>query len=224
MTDPADPAAMRRAYLRGRLDDADPEADAEATTPGHWLDLFRLWFGDAASDPAIVEANAMQLATASADGRPAVRTVLLKGVDERGIVFYTNLDSAKGRDIAANPRAAVVFAWLAHERQVRLTGAVHPVSAAETDAYFASRPRGSQLGAWASPQSEVVSSRAELERRVAEIEQRFTGRPVPTPPRWGGLRIEPDEVEFWQGRADRLHDRLRYRRAGTDWLRERLAP
>lgn len=215
-----EPAEMRRAYLRGRLDDADDPA----ATPGHWLELFRLWFSDAANDPAIVEANAMQLATASADGRPAVRTVLLKGFDERGLVFYTNLDSAKGRDIAGNPRAAAVFAWLGHERQVRLSGPVQPVSAAEADAYFASRPRGSQLGAWASPQSQVVSSRAELERLAAQVAQRFGDEPVPTPPRWSGLRIVPDEVEFWQGRADRLHDRLRYRRDGDGWVRERLAP
>jgi len=215
-----DPAGMRRSYLRGRLEDAD----SPAATPAHWLELFRLWFSDAATDPAIVEANAMQLATASADGRPAVRTVLLKGVDERGFVFYTNLDSAKGRDIADNPRASAVFAWLAHERQVRVSGAVEPVSTEETDAYFATRPRGSQIGAWASPQSAVVSSRAELEQRVAELERRFAEVPVPRPPRWGGLRITPAEVEFWQGRADRLHDRLRYRRTGTDWVRERLAP
>jgi pyridoxamine 5'-phosphate oxidase len=215
-----DPAEMRRTYLRGRLDDAD----SPAATPAHWLELFRLWFSDAANDPAIVEANAMQLATATADGRPSVRTVLLKGFDERGLVFYTNLDSAKGRDLTANPRAAVVFAWLAHERQVRVSGAAQPVEDAETDAYFASRPRGSQIGAWASPQSEVVPARAVLEQRAAEAERRFAEVPVPTPPRWGGLRIVPAEVEFWQGRADRLHDRLRYRLDGGDWVRERLAP
>ncbi len=183
-----------------------------------------MWFADAAADPAVIEANAMQLATASADGRPSVRTVLLKGLDERGLVFYTNLDSAKGRDLAGNPRAAVVFAWLAHERQVRVSGDVVAISAGETDAYFASRPRGSQIGAWVSPQSSVLSSRAELERAAADAELRFTGAAVPTPPRWGGLRIEPDEVEFWQGRADRLHDRLRYRLDGGGWVRERLAP
>ncbi|HEY2167631.1 MAG TPA: pyridoxamine 5'-phosphate oxidase [Jatrophihabitantaceae bacterium] len=218
-----DPAGMRRAYLHARLDDIDDIDDPDAL-PRHWLELFRVWFADAAADPAVIEANAMQLATASADGRPSVRTVLLKGLDERGLVFYTNLDSAKGRDLAGNPRAAVVFAWLAHERQVRVSGDVVAISAGETDAYFASRPRGSQIGAWVSPQSSVLSSRAELERAAADAELRFTGAAVPTPPRWGGLRIEPDEVEFWQGRADRLHDRLRYRLDGGGWVRERLAP
>lgn len=214
-----DPADMRRTYLRGRLD--DPE---HALTSHTWLDQFRLWFEDAGADPAVVEANAMQVATADADGKPSVRTVLLKGFDERGIVFFTNYDSAKARDIAANPHAAAVFAWLVHERQVRFSGPVERVSAAETDAYFASRPRGSQLGAWASPQSEAVSSRAELEQAYADAETRFAGVPVPTPPHWGGYRIEPRAVEFWQGRTDRLHDRLRYRHEADRWVIERLGP
>jgi pyridoxamine 5'-phosphate oxidase len=219
MTPMSDPADMRRGYLHGRLD--DPE---HALTAHTWLDQFTLWFDDAAVDPAVVEANAMQVATVGADGKPSVRTVLLKGLDARGIVFFTNYDSAKGRDIEANPNAAAVFAWLAHERQVRFGGPIVQVSAAETDAYFASRPRGSQLGAWASPQSEIVTSREELERAYAEVEARFAGGPVPTPPRWGGYRIAPQYVEFWQGRADRLHDRLRYRHDGRRWLIERLAP
>jgi pyridoxamine 5'-phosphate oxidase len=212
----SDPAAMRRRYLRGTLD--------ETPSSRSWLEQFGLWFEGAADDPAVVEANAMQLATAGADGRPSVRTVLLKGFDERGLVFYTNYRSAKARELQVTPFAAVVFAWLAHERQVRVSGSVTRVASEETDAYFASRPRGSQVGAWASPQSEVVSSRAELEAAVAEIEHRFAGMDVPTPPNWGGYRIEPSSVEFWQGRPDRLHDRLRYRRDGERWAVERLAP
>jgi pyridoxamine 5'-phosphate oxidase len=219
MTPMSDPADMRRGYLHGRLDDSE-----HALTSHTWLDQFTLWFDDASADPAVVEANAMQVATVGADGTPSVRTVLLKGFDARGIVFFTNYDSAKGHDIAANPNAAAVFAWLPHERQVRFGGPIVQVSAAETDAYFASRPRGSQLGAWASPQSEIVASREELERAYADVEARFAGGPVPTPPHWGGYRIAPEYVEFWQGRADRLHDRLRYRHDGQRWVIERLAP
>jgi pyridoxamine 5'-phosphate oxidase len=220
-----DPAAMRRDYLHGHLD--------ESTVPRGWLEQFQLWFADASADPAITEANAMQVATVGADGRPSVRTVLLKGFDERGVVFYTNFDSAKARDLEANPQAAAVFAWLAHERQVRISGQVSRVDQAQTDAYFASRPRGSQIGAWASPQSTVIAARSVLEDAVTEIETRFAGREVPTPPDWGGFRIEPQCVEFWQGRADRLHDRLRYRSVsgavgqlgeGGGWTIERLAP
>ena len=214
-----DPAAMRRGYLRGRLD------DPEHTMSSHsWLDQFRLWFEDASNDPAVVEANAMQLATVDDAGHPSVRTVLLKGLDERGIVFYTNYGSAKGRELSRTPYAAAVFAWLPHERQVRVSGAVQRVAQDETDDYFAHRPRGSQLGAWASPQSEVVASRADLERAYADVERRFAGGAVPTPPHWGGFRITPAAVEFWQGRADRLHDRLRYRHDGDRWVIERLAP
>jgi pyridoxamine 5'-phosphate oxidase len=189
-----------------------------------WLEQFRLWFEAACNDPSIVEPNAMQVATVGADGRPSVRTVLLKGLDERGIVFYTNYESPKARDLEVNPHAAAVFAWLAHERQVRISGPVSRVDQAETDAYFASRPRGSQLGAWASPQSSVIESRQALERAVADIDARFAGQDVPTPPHWGGLRIAPRSVEFWQGRPDRLHDRLRYRGDGERWVTERLAP
>jgi pyridoxamine 5'-phosphate oxidase len=214
-----DPAAMRRGYLRGRLDDPAHTLDTHG-----WLEQFRLWFEDAAVDPAVVEANAMQVATVNAAGHPSVRTVLVKGFDERGIVFFTNYESAKGHDLAAHPYAAAVFAWLPHERQVRFAGPAHPVSREETDAYFASRPRGSQLGAWSSPQSQVVGSRADLERAYADVEARFADGAVPSPPFWGGYRIEPEVVEFWQGRADRLHDRLRYRADGSDWVIERLAP
>ena len=212
----SDPAEMRRAYLRGQLD--------ETTVSRTWLDQFRLWFDAATADPAVLEPNAMQLATVGAGGHPSVRTVLLKGVDERGLVFYTNYESDKARDLDARPYAAVVFVWHAQERQIRVSGPVARVSADETAEYFAGRPRGSQVGAWASPQSRVIASRATLEDAVAEIEQRFEGADVPVPPHWGGYRIEPVAVEFWQGRADRLHDRLRYRRDDGLWVLERLAP
>lgn len=212
----SDPAGMRRAYLRGELD--------ESVVSDSWLDQFRLWFDAAAADPAVLEPSAMQLATVGADGRPSVRTVLLKGLDGHGIVFYTNYESAKAVDLAANPAAAAVFVWLAHERQVRFEGDVAVMSADETAAYFDSRPRGSQIGAWASPQSRVIASRGELEARVLEIETRFEGEDVPVPPHWGGYRLTPLVVEFWQGRADRLHDRLRYRRSEDKWVLERLAP
>lgn len=213
-----DPAALRRRYARGSLSEEDV-ADG-------WLAQFERWFDAAVADPAVVEANAMSLATADATGRPAVRVVLVKGVDERGIVFYTNYGSAKAGDLHANPQAAAVFAWLAHERQVRISGPVSKTSRAETEAYFASRPRESQLGAWASAQSSVVGSRAELEASLAHVSERFAGGPVPAPPHWGGYRIAPLIVEFWQGRPGRLHDRIRFRRDTLDagWLRERLAP
>jgi pyridoxamine 5'-phosphate oxidase len=211
-----DPAGLRAMYTRGTLD----ETDLAAT----WAQQLRLWFDTAAADPAVLEPNAIQLATAGADGQPTVRTVLAKGIDEQGIVFFTNYRSAKARDLAANPRASVAFVWLAHQRQVRLTGPVSKVERAETEAYFASRPRDSQIGAWASPQSEVVASRAALDQLAAEAEARFGTGDVPAPPHWGGFRLTPVAVEFWQGRTGRLHDRIRYRQDGGDWLRERLAP
>jgi pyridoxamine 5'-phosphate oxidase len=211
-----DPAGLRARYTRGALDEADL-ADT-------WLAQLRLWFDAAVADPTIVEANAIQLATADGSGRPAVRTVLAKGIDERGIVFYTNYESAKARDLAANPRAAAVFVWVAHQRQVRLAGAVERTSREETEAYFATRPRESQIGAWASPQSRPVASRAELDELAAEVAERFADGAIPAPAHWGGYRLIPDEVEFWQGRVGRLHDRIRFRLAGDTWVRERLAP
>lgn len=207
---------MRRAYQRGRLDETSVRAG--------WLEQFQAWFAEAAADPAVVEPNAMQLATVDAAGRPSVRTVLLKGLDARGLVFYTNYDSAKGQDLAIHPYAAVVFTWQAHERQVRLSGPATPVERAETEAYFAGRPRGSQLAAYVSPQSQPVASRAVLEQAVLDAARQFEGHPVPTPPNWGGYRLAPDVVEFWQGGADRLHDRIRMRRDGERWTVERLAP
>lgn len=209
-------AALRRSYTQDHLDD-----DAVAPT---WPEQLRAWFEQAAADPAVVEPNAIQLATADATGHPAVRTVLVKALDERGIVFYTNYESAKGRDLAANPYASAVFAWLPQQRQVRLSGPVTQVPRSETDAYFATRPRESQIGAWASPQSEVVPDRAALDARVTAVEDEFGDDAIPAPPHWGGFLLAPDAVEFWQGRPGRLHDRIRFRRGGADWTRERLAP
>lgn len=184
---------------------------------------FDRWFQEAEA-AKVIEPNAMTLATATADGTPSARTVLLKGVDGRGFVFFTNYESRKGRELAANARASLVFPWLALERQVIVAGTVASVSREETDAYFQSRPLGSQLGAWASAQSTVVPSRASLEDNLKAIETRYAGTRVPTPPHWGGYRVAPLTVEFWQGRRNRLHDRLRYRRAGEAWVIERLAP
>jgi pyridoxamine 5'-phosphate oxidase len=207
---------MRGLYAAPTLDETDLAAG--------WLAQFERWLDEAIATP-LPEPNAMVLATADADGRPSARTVLLKVVDERGFVFYTNLESRKGRDLAANPHAALVFPWTQLHRQVIVTGAVEPVDDAEADAYFASRPRGSRLGALASPQSQVIPSRAVLDGARADLEERYPdGAEIPRPPHWSGRRVVPDAVEFWQGRADRLHDRLRYRRDGDDWIVERLAP
>jgi pyridoxamine 5'-phosphate oxidase len=172
----------------------------------------------------LVLPNTMALATATPDGRPSARMLLLKGLDERGFTFYTNYESQKGTELATNPHAALVFYWAELERQVRVTGRAERVSRAESEAYFRTRPFGSRLGAWASPQSEVISSRAVLEDRVRELSLEYLGENVPLPPFWGGFRLYPDEVEFWQGRGNRLHDRFRYRRQGNDWIVERLAP
>jgi pyridoxamine 5'-phosphate oxidase len=209
-------AAMRHAYQRDGLDEGALAAD--------WLTQFRRWLADAVR-AALAEPNAMVLATATTDGRPSARTVLLKGVDERGFVFYTHHTSRKGTELAANPVASLVFPWHPMQRQVIIGGAVERVDDAESDAYFASRPYGSRLGALASPQSAVIGSRAELETARAELAARYPeGTPVPRPASWGGLRVVPDTVEFWQGRPDRLHDRLRFRRAGGGWVVERLGP
>ena len=207
---------MRRDYTeRGPLLEADLAAG--------WAAQFAAWFAEAAAY-GLPEPNAMIVATADRAGHPSARTVLLKGYDARGFVFYTNYTSRKGTEAAANPYASLVFPWFPMQRQVLVSGSVERVSRAETEAYFATRPRGSQLGAWASPQSQVVADRAAVEAGLAEVVARFGDGPVPAPPHWGGLRVVPETVEFWQGRTSRLHDRLRYRREADRFVVERLAP
>lgn len=212
-----DLTSIRRAYEAGEL--------TEQLLAPRWPEQLQRWYDQAAADERITDPNAMQVATAGADGAPDIRTVLARGFDEAGVVFYTNYDSAKGRQLANNALAAGVFAWLPMERQVRFRGPVARVSRAETEAYFASRPRGSQLATWASPQSSVLSGRDRLDERLAEVIERFGDAPIQAPPNWGGYRINVSEMEFWQGRQFRLHDRLRYRRAlDGNWVIERLAP
>lgn len=196
-----------------------PEA-AEDADP---IDLFRVWF-DAAGESGILLPESVALATATADGVPSVRMVLLKDVDARGFVFFTNYGSQKARELEANPRAALCFHWAILERQVRVAGPVERVTSEESEAYFRTRGRGSQLGAWASRQSEPLASREDLERRAREVEERFGGGDVPLPPFWGGYRLEPARIEFWQGRANRLHDRLVFLREGEGWTTQRLHP
>jgi pyridoxamine 5'-phosphate oxidase len=206
---------MRREYAREGLAEADVDADPVVQ--------FGRWF-EQAEQGGLLEPHAMTLATATPDGRPSARMVLLRGFDERGFCFYTNYQSRKGDELAANPRAALVFWWDKLERQVRIEGRVERTSRAESEAYFSSRPPGSQLSAAASPQSRVIDGRATLERRVTELATGQRDGQVPLPEFWGGYRLAHEVVEFWQGRPNRLHDRLRYRRAGSGWKLERLAP
>lgn len=191
-----------------------------ATTP---IQQWHRWYDDAV-EAGVAEPNAMTVSSNDAEGQPDARVVLAREVNDEGIVFYTNYESAKGVQLAGAPFASAVFAWLDLHRQVRVRGEIEVVSSEESDAYFASRPRESQIGAWASAQSQVITGREELEAAVVEMTQRFMGGDVPRPPHWGGLRIVPSTVEFWQGRPSRLHDRFRYAWAGTQWSISRLAP
>jgi pyridoxamine 5'-phosphate oxidase len=205
---------LRVDYKRAALGEHD--------VAGNPFDQFARWFDEAVA-AGIPEPNAMTLATVDATGQPSARIVLLKGVDARGLVFHTNYDSRKGRELAADPHVALLFFWVELERQVRIEGTTQRVSPAESDAYFAERPRASRLAAWASPQSEPIPDRAWLEAQVVAVEARFASD-VPRPPNWGGVRVVPDRFEFWQGRQSRLHDRLVWSREGDRWTIERLAP
>lgn len=208
-------ANIRHDYQLRGLQEADLDADP--------LKQFRLWFDDV-REAGISEANAMLLSTVH-EGRPSGRIVLLKDLDERGFSFFTNYGSKKGQQMEANPQVALTFFWKELERQVRIEGTITKTSEQESNEYFAVRPRGSQIGAWASPQSEVIPDRAYLEQKTLELEARFEGRPVPRPGHWGGYRVVPDYVEFWQGRPSRLHDRLAYtKQADGTWKIERLSP
>jgi pyridoxamine 5'-phosphate oxidase len=210
-----DLARMRLEYARDGLDE-----QAAGDDP---LALFDRWLDDAV-EAGVHEPNAMALATATPQGRPSSRIVLLKGLDDRGLVFFTGYESRKGRELAANPWAAATMLWHPLQRQVRIEGSVTRVPSDESDAYFASRPRGSQIGAVASPQSQPIPDRRTLEQRVADVEQAATGHDIVRPPQWGGYRITVESIEFWQGRVSRLHDRLLFTRGPGGWDRERLAP
>jgi pyridoxamine 5'-phosphate oxidase len=217
--DRLDVARMRRSY------DPTDAGLREDTLPAHWLPQFEAWLADAVDEP-LPEPNAMIVASAGADARPSARTVLLKGVSEDGFTFFTNYASRKGVELTANPYASLVFPWFAMRRQVIVTGTAERVPREATEAYFATRPRDSQLGAWASPQSQVVTGRGALDAALEQVRARFAEtEAIPPPPHWGGILVRPATVEFWHGRIGRLHDRLRYRRGLADeWHIERLGP
>lgn len=208
-------AAMREDYRQGGLSESDVDADP--------IVQFQHWF-DTAVEGGVYEPNGMTLATVGEDGQPSARIVLLKGLDERGLAFYTNKDSRKGQQLVANSKAALTFWWGPIERQVRFEGVISDVDDAEADAYYNSRPLGSRIGAWASPQSQVVASRDVLEQTERELAEKYADGNPPRPPHWGGYRLAPTRVEFWQGRSSRLHDRLCYRLVDDRWVIERLAP
>jgi pyridoxamine 5'-phosphate oxidase len=209
-------ADLRRDYTLHGLHEADVDANP--------FRQFQVWF-DQAVAAALPEPNAMTLATATPDGVPSARVVLLKGFDERGFIFFTNYESRKGQELARNPQAALVFWWAELERQVRIEGRIEKVSAQETEAYFHSRPIGSQLGAWASKQSQVIASRDVLEQQLAEFKASYENQVIPCPSHWGGYRLIPNAIEFWQGRSSRLHDRLLYKQADNgSWSIQRLSP
>jgi pyridoxamine 5'-phosphate oxidase len=210
-----DLAALRNDYALKMLDERDVDRDP--------LKQFGVWMVEAIH-AQVPEPTAMSLATVSAQGRPASRIVLLKGLDPRGFVFYTNYASRKGKDLAAHPAAALTFLWKELERQVRIEGAVEKVTPEESQAYYATRPIGSRIGAWASPQSEPLPDREALDDRVREVEEEFEGNEVPRPEFWGGYVVRPERIEFWQGQAARLHDRFLYAREGNGWSIQRLAP
>ena len=215
-TPPLDIAALRHDYVAQGLRRADLDPDP--------IGQFSTWF-TAAVEANIRDVNAMSLATATMDGKPSVRIVLLKGFDHNGFVFFTNYESGKGEQLDANPRAELGFFWAELERQMRVAGTIEKTSREESARYFHSRPVGSQLGAWASKQSEVVDARRVLDARLAEMTERFAGGEIPLPPHWGGYRLRPEKIEFWQGRPNRMHDRFRYRlQADGSWVIERLAP
>lgn len=209
-------ADIRKDYKMHSLNETEVSADP--------MDQFTVWWNDAIKSE-IEEVNAMTLATATKNGIPSARIVLLKGYDPNGFVFFTNYQSHKGQELEENPLASLVFFWKELERQVRIEGSVDKISEKESDAYFQSRPRGSRIGAWASPQSTVISGREIIERNSSEMESRYADEAVPRPPHWGGYLVRPERIEFWQGRSNRLHDRIRYRRMDTgNWNIERLAP